>query len=108
MNGEQVIGRKTLVGETASPEHNRPPWDIAAIEDFNLDGRADIVWVNSINGRCKSGLWTAHGSSTGRRCSRRAISPSATHRHGVSLESGTSMERRTLRVGRTEHWLPVF
>jgi hypothetical protein len=80
----------------------------AAIEDFNLDGRADIVWVNSINGSMQIWFVDSARVTDWATVLAEAISPSATHRHGVSLESGTSMERRTLRVGRTEHRLPVF
>ena len=58
MNGSQVTASQqvTLGGSAAMPDSS---WSIAAIGDFNGDGKSDMLWRNTIGSLID---WTMNGS----------------------------------------------
>ena len=59
MDGGRVTGRLTVVAENGTPEHSAPPWRIVRIGDFNRDGKADILWLNTSDSAMQ--LWIMEG-----------------------------------------------
>ena len=59
MNGHQLVGRGTVLGEDGNPALIGPPFAIVGIGDMDDDGRADIVWYNSQTGETQ--VWYMNG-----------------------------------------------
>jgi len=59
MDGHQLIGRATVVGEDGAAAFVGPPWNIVGSNDFNGDGKADVLWHNDSTG--ESQLWFMNG-----------------------------------------------
>ncbi len=60
MNGHRLTGRATVLGENGSPFFVGLPWSIVGTNDFNGDGKTDLVWHNSSTGETK--VWFMSGS----------------------------------------------
>lgn len=59
MRGNARIGRSTVT-DLSGPARIGPPWSIAASNDFNGDGKADLLWYNASTG--ESQLWFMDGA----------------------------------------------
>ena len=59
MNGYTVIGRATVLDEKGSPIFFKQPWRIVGTNDFNLDGKGDILWYNANTGETQ--IWLMNG-----------------------------------------------
>ena len=59
MDGGRVSGRVPVVAENGTPEHSAPPWSIVRVGDFNRDGRADILWLNTSDRTMQ--IWMMNG-----------------------------------------------
>jgi len=56
-----MSGASILPASGGLPTVTEPEWKVAAVGDFNADGRADIYWRNSATGECY--LWSMNGTS---------------------------------------------
>lgn len=59
MNGHRVTGRANVLGETGTDAHVGSPWRIAGSQDFNRDGKADLLWHNGTSGETQ--IWHMNG-----------------------------------------------
>jgi hypothetical protein len=48
MDGHRRVDRGTVLGEDGNPIFIGPPWSIVGVGDMNGNGKADIVWYNSV------------------------------------------------------------
>jgi len=71
MNGYRVSGRATVLGESGSAAFVGLPWSIVGTNDFNQDGKADILWHNSSTGETQ--IWFMNGRSIMRRATVDAV-----------------------------------
>ncbi len=71
MNGHRLTGRATVFGENGNPAFVGSPFRIVGTNDFNQDGRADILWHNSSTGEAQ--IWFMKGRSLIRRASVEAV-----------------------------------
>jgi hypothetical protein len=60
MNGSNVTGRATVVGENGNAAMVGPPWSVVGSNDFNHDGKPDILWHNGTTGETQ--IWNMNGS----------------------------------------------
>ena len=60
MNGHQLVGRATVVGEDGQPAPILPPFRIVGVADMNADGRADIVWHHDLTGETQIWFMNEH------------------------------------------------
>jgi hypothetical protein len=65
MNGHQLASRATVVAENGGPVAVGSPWRIAGTNDFDRDGKADILWHNRSTGETQ--MWFMNGRSIVRR-----------------------------------------
>lgn len=59
MSGHRVVSRATVLGETSAPTLIGLPWRIAGTNDFDNDGKADILWHNGSTGETQ--IWQMNG-----------------------------------------------
>ena len=59
MDGHKVAGRATVLGENGSATFIGLPWSIVGTNDFNQDGKADILWHNAATGETQ--IWYMEG-----------------------------------------------
>ena len=59
MEGHKVAGRATVLGENGSATFIGLPWSIVGTNDFNQDGKADILWHNAAAGQTQ--IWYMEG-----------------------------------------------
>ena len=71
MNGYRVSGRATVLGENGRAAFVGLPWSIVGTNDFNQDGKADILWHNSSTGETQ--IWFMNGRSIVRRATVDAV-----------------------------------
>jgi hypothetical protein len=71
MNGFSVTGRATVFGENGSAAMVGLPWSIVGTNDFNRDGKADILWHNASTS--ETHIWFMNGRSILRRATVDAI-----------------------------------
>ena len=55
MQGTRVAQRATVIWEAGGAALVGSPWAIVGTDDFNMDGRADILWHNAASG--ESQIW---------------------------------------------------
>lgn len=60
MRGNARIGRATVADAAGGAARIGPPWSIAASNDFDGDGKADLLWYNASTG--ESQLWFMDGA----------------------------------------------
>jgi len=72
MNGHRLAGRATVVAENGGAIAVGLPWRIAGTNDFNQDGKADILWHNGSTGETQ--MWFMNGRSIVRRATVNAAS----------------------------------
>ena len=66
MDGNRINSRVTLLSEDGkTPMSVGPPWSIVGIGDFNKNGGADILFVNSVTGQTQ--VWLMDGNRIIRR-----------------------------------------
>jgi len=63
--GYRVSSRATVLGENGSAALVGLPWSIVGTNDFNQDGKGDILWYNSSTGETQ--IWFMNGRSVVRR-----------------------------------------
>ena len=61
MNGHRLTGRATVIAENGGAIAVGAPWRIVGTNDFNQDGKADIVWHNGSSGETQ--MWFMNGRS---------------------------------------------
>jgi hypothetical protein len=59
MDGREVVGRGTVLGEDDKEAFIGPPWRIVGVGDFDRDGTADILWHNSSTNEIQ--IWFMNG-----------------------------------------------
>jgi hypothetical protein len=65
MNGNRVVQRATVLGETGQPVYVGVPFRMVGIGDLNGDGTADIVWHNDSTNETQ--IWFMNGNVVARR-----------------------------------------
>jgi hypothetical protein len=60
MDGHQLVGRGTVLGEDGNPAFVGPPFRIVGVGDMNGDGRADIVWHHDQTGETQIWFMNEH------------------------------------------------
>jgi hypothetical protein len=59
MDGHRLVDRGTVLGLDGNPAFIGPPFSIVGIGDMNGNGKADIVWYNSVTGETQ--VWYMDG-----------------------------------------------
>lgn len=72
MNGHRLAGRATVIAENGGAMAVGLPWSIVGTNDFNQDGKADILWHNGQTGETQ--MWFMNGRSIARRVTVNAAS----------------------------------
>ena len=62
MDGHRIIGRAIVRGEGGTAASIGLPWRVAGVNDFNGDGRSDLLWHNASTGETQ--VWQMSGSQS--------------------------------------------
>jgi hypothetical protein len=65
MGASSRIGRATVLGEDAKPAFVGPPWSAVGSNDFNRDGKTDVLWHNASTGETQ--IWHLDGAKVASR-----------------------------------------
>ena len=79
MDGGRVTGRVTVAAENGTPEHSAPPWTIVRVGDFNRDGKADILWLNTSDRTMQ--IWMMDGGRVANRVT--VVAENSTSEHSL-------------------------